>query len=257
DRTWKALVRPARRLPHDATVLAPDGDVLVVQSIEPGGERVVSLAFGSVSPSVGELLERSGTMPLPPYIRRPVEPDDREAYQTVYARESGAVAAPTAGLHFTPSLLAALREKGVNTAEVTLHVGIGTFLPVKVSDPADHVMHAERYMLPQETVEAIRRTKAGGGRVVAVGTTTVRVLEHSAAATGAVTSGQGRTRLKILPPHAFTAVDVLITNFHLPKSTLLMLVSAFASREMILAAYAEAVKKEYRFFSYGDAMMMV
>jgi S-adenosylmethionine:tRNA ribosyltransferase-isomerase len=260
DRTWKALVRPARRLPPGASVSVATGSgsaVFVIESIEPGGERLVSLASQGGPASIEDLLETAGSTPLPPYVRRSAVPEDREAYQTVYARVPGAVAAPTAGLHFTPEMLDTLNKRGVVIAEVTLHVGIGTFLPVKVADPADHVMHEERYELTPETAGKIARVKKSGGRVVAVGTTTVRVLEHCAAEHGVPLAGRGRTGLKILPPYEFKVVDALITNFHLPKSTLLMLVSAFASREHILAAYAEAVRKGYRFFSYGDAMAIV
>jgi S-adenosylmethionine:tRNA ribosyltransferase-isomerase len=195
-------------------------------------------------------------MPLPPYIRRPASDEDREHYQTVYAARSGAVAAPTAGLHFTEALIETLLFRGVQATFVTLHVGIGTFLPVKVSDPRDHVMHEESYDLPAAAAGEITRTKQEGGRVIAVGTTVARVLEHCASSAGAVVPSSGATALKILPPYKFKIVDGLITNFHLPRSTLLMLVCAFASRERVLAAYGEAVRNGYRFFSYGDAMLI-
>jgi S-adenosylmethionine:tRNA ribosyltransferase-isomerase len=201
-------------------------------------------------------------MPLPPYVDREPESADRERYQTVYAREPGAVAAPTAGLHFDEGLFAALRARGVNTAFVTLHVGAGTFQPVRVDDLAGHVMHEEQLTVPEATVNAVEATRAAGGRVIAVGTTVVRSLETAAAATGARERGRalapyrGATRLFITPGYKFRAVDAMITNFHLPESTLLMLCSAFVGREALLAAYAHAVAARYRFFSYGDAMFL-
>jgi S-adenosylmethionine:tRNA ribosyltransferase-isomerase len=257
--TWKALAKPGRRLlPGSTVIVAKDRLVGKLRITDSGemGERVVRLSEGSGFGSLAELIERCGDMPLPPYIRRPAMSDDREGYQTVYARHCGAVAAPTAGLHFTDRLLTALRERGVRCAFLTLHVGPGTFLPVKVADPAQHRMSEEEYMLPSETAEAVVRTKQEGGRVIAVGTTVVRVLEHCAAVEGEFRASTGRTSLKILPPYAFRTVDGLITNFHLPQSTLIMLVSAFAGRESILAAYAAAVAARYRFFSYGDAMFI-
>jgi len=257
--TWKALAKPGRRL-KPGTVLQvdhdPDAGTLVIEGMVPGGERVVRLAAGARYASIAEVIERRGCMPLPPYIRRPAGDSDRQDYQTVYARKAGAVAAPTAGLHFTPELFAALRERGTGCAFLTLHVGIGTFLPVKVSDPSAHVMHEEPYELSQEAVEAVMRAKRAGGRVIAVGTTAVRVLEHCALLPGGFHASKGVTNLKILPPYAFKVADGIITNFHLPKSTLLMLVSAFASLEYILAAYGEAAREKYRFFSYGDAMFI-
>jgi S-adenosylmethionine:tRNA ribosyltransferase-isomerase len=257
--TWKALVKPGRRLLPGSTVIV-EKDLLVGELRVTGsgemGERVIRLSAGSGFGSLAELIERCGDMPLPPYVRRQAGSDDSEAYQTVYARHRGAIAAPTAGLHFTDRLLAALRERGVRCAFLTLHVGPGTFLPVKVSDPAQHRMHEEEYMLPSDTVEAVVRTKKEGGSVIAVGTTVVRALEHCAAVEGELRASRGRTRLKILPPYAFKTIDGLVTNFHLPQSTLIMLVAAFASRESILAAYAAAVAARYRFFSYGDAMFI-
>ena len=196
-------------------------------------------------------------MPLPPYIRRADQPADRVRYQTIYAREAGSVAAPTAGLHFTAALLAGLEERGVERAEVVLHVGPGTFRPVQVQDVRDHTVPAEPYLVPAETAAAIARARARGGRVVAVGTTTTRVLEARAAESGGVAAGEGETALVIVPGFPFRTVDALVTNFHLPRSSLLLLVSAFAGRERILAAYAEAVRLGYRFYSYGDAMLVV
>ena len=202
-----------------------------------------------------ELIERHGRLPLPPYIERAAEAPDEERYQTVYAREKGSVAAPTAGLHFDSDLLGNLRRKGIDIAYVTLHVGAGTFQPVRVSDLAQHRMHTEGYVLPQVTAEAIAATRARGGRVVAVGTTSLRVLE-SAALSGDLKVGAGETALFVTPGFVFRVVDLLITNFHLPKSTLLMLVSAFAGLDEIRAAYRHAIAARYRFFSYGDAMLL-
>jgi len=205
--------------------------------------------------SVIELLEKYGSLPLPPYITHDAEAEDEERYQTVYAREPGAVAAPTAGLHFDEPMLSALREHGVHQARVTLHVGAGTFQPVRAEDTADHVMHSERYIIPPATRDAISETRARGGRVIAVGTTSLRALE-SAAAAGELQAGSGETNLFITPGYQFRVVDMLLTNFHLPKSTLLMLVCAFGGMDEILAAYRHAVEREYRFFSYGDAMLI-
>ena len=203
---------------------------------------------------VREALERFGHMPLPPYLDRPDEPLDRRRYQTVYARDPGSVAAPTAGLHFTDELLGAVEERGVEVARITLHVGVGTFRPVDEEDPSEHEMHAEVYRVPEEAAEAIEGARKAGGRVWAVGTTVVRTLETVAAEHGGVRAAAGTTDLFIRPGHRFRAVDALITNFHLPRSTLLMLVSAFGGRERVLAAYEEAVREGYRFYSYGDAM---
>ena len=205
--------------------------------------------------TAAELLERHGRLPLPPYIERAAAAADEARYQTVYARRQGSVAAPTAGLHFDDAMFAALRARGCDIASVTLHVGAGTFQPVRVSDLAQHRMHSERYALPQETVAAIAAARARGGRVVAVGTTSLRTLE-AAAVSGQLQAGEGETDLFILPGFRFRVVDALITNFHLPKSTLLMLVSAFAGPEAIRAAYRHAIARHYRFFSYGDAMFI-
>lgn len=202
-------------------------------------------------------LERLGHVPLPPYIKRADEPADRERYQTVYARNPGAIAAPTAGLHFDGELLAAVEARGAAVAPLTLHVGIGTFKPVTAALVHEHRMESERYEIPAATAEAIARARAAGGRVVAVGTTVVRALEAAARDGGAVAAGPGRTDLFITPGHRFRAVDALLTNFHLPRSTLLMLVCAFAGRERVLAVYREAVAEGYRFYSYGDAMFCV
>jgi len=209
--------------------------------------------------SVREAIARAGSIPLPPYIARPegAEPDDRDRYQTVYADREGAIAAPTAGLHFTSGLLAGLEERGIGLARVTLHVGPATFLPVRTDEIEDHPMDPERYEVPRATAQAIARTRERGGRVIAVGTTAVRALESAATGRGGVVPARGRTDLFILPGYAFRVVDALITNFHLPRSTLLAMVAAFAGRERILAAYAEAIAEGYRFYSYGDAMLIL
>jgi S-adenosylmethionine:tRNA ribosyltransferase-isomerase len=195
-------------------------------------------------------------MPLPPYIERPDEAGDRERYQTVYAEREGAVAAPTAGLHFTDELLAEMAAKGIRSVSVTLHVGAGTFQPVRVDDVRDHVMHAEFVQVDENVCNAVRETREAGGRVIAVGTTAVRSLESACLETGDIQPFHGDTDIFIYPGHRFAAVDAMITNFHLPESTLLMLVSAFAGRDAIMAAYREAVESRYRFFSYGDAMFI-
>lgn len=205
--------------------------------------------------TVIDLLDNYGQLPLPPYITHAVTEEDEERYQTVFAREPGAVAAPTAGLHFDNAMLDALREQGVSLAQVTLHVGAGTFKPVRAEQVQEHVMHSERYTVPQETVNAIREARARGGRVVAVGTTSLRALE-SAAMGGELEAGSDDTNIFIFPGYRFRVVDVLLTNFHLPRSTLLMLVCAFGGMQDLLAAYRHAVEQEYRFFSYGDAMLI-
>jgi S-adenosylmethionine:tRNA ribosyltransferase-isomerase len=223
----------------------------------PDGYEIALEAEGG---DVGGALQRLGGVPLPPYIRRgaadPRDELDRERYQTVYAENPGAVAAPTAGLHFTRALLDAIVARGVGIARLTLHVGPGTFLPVRSENVEEHVMHSEAYDLPEATARAVRATKRSGGRVVAVGTTVARTLEATAQADGAVRPGTGRCDLFLRPGHRFLAVDALVTNFHLPRSTLLMLVSAFAGRERVLGAYAEAIREGYRFYSYGDAMFL-
>jgi len=251
DGEWETLVRGAPR----AGEVVHLGDVRGewVRSLG-GGRWAVRLALDE---PVVAWLEREGEVPLPPYITRPAGPSaaDRERYQTVYAREPGAVAAPTAGLHLTPALFDALATTGVATASLTLHVGPGTFLPIRHDDLDAHVMEAERYVLPAATVERIAATRAAGGRVVAVGTTTVRALE-SAAADGTLRAGAGEAAVFIRPGHRFRAVDALLTNFHLPRSTLLALVAAFAGWDRIRTAYDEAVRLGYRFYSYGDAMLI-
>jgi S-adenosylmethionine:tRNA ribosyltransferase-isomerase len=201
-------------------------------------------------------VEALGHIPLPPYINRQDRPEDRERYQTVYARQQGSVAAPTAGLHFTPALLDALRAAGVDVAEIVLHVGPGTFRPVTADEVEDHRLAGEPYVIPGEAADAIAAARARGARVVAVGTTVVRTLEAAARADGTVAAGTGETDLVIAPGFRFRAIDALVTNFHLPRSSLLLLVAAFAGRERVLAAYAEALRRGYRFYSYGDAMLL-
>jgi S-adenosylmethionine:tRNA ribosyltransferase-isomerase len=251
---WHALVRPGAKLQPGRT-LEVDAElhVEIVDSL-PGGERLVRL--DSPLP-LDDALERYGRVPLPPYVKREATAVDRERYQTVYAREQGSVAAPTAGLHFTPALIAALEQRPVRLVRLLLHVGMGTFRPVETEDLARHSMHAEWYRVPREVAEEINRVRAEGGAIWAVGTTSVRTLESVADPEGRVHAGQGWTDIFIRPPHRFRAVDRLITNFHLPRSTLLMLVSAFAGYETIMRAYREAVAQRYRFFSYGDAMAIV
>ena len=253
---WEALVRPGRRLrPGDRIEIAADLAVQILsESVGADGRRRVRLEARDGNPAAA--LERVGHVPLPPYVRRPDRPEDRARYQTVYAREPGSVAAPTAGLHFTVALLDRLASRGVRRAEVVLHVGPGTFRPVTVEDVAQHQVEPEPFVLPAETAQAISETRAGGGRVIAVGTTTVRVLEARARDDRTATPGEGETGLVIVPGFPFRVVDALVTNFHLPRSSLLLLVCAFASRETVLGAYANAVGRGYRFYSYGDAMLI-
>lgn len=229
------------------------GDALMVEVLGREGE-FFHLRF-TADEDVLELLELHGQLPLPPYITHAAQSADEQRYQTVFARAAGAVAAPTAGLHFDDTMLQALQEKGVRIAYVTLHVGAGTFQPVRTEHIGEHTMHSERYEIPQATVDAITHTRAAGGRVIAVGTTSLRALE-SAAGNGPMQAGSGETRIFITPGYRFRVVDVLLTNFHLPRSTLLMLVCAFGGMKEMLAAYRHAVKNEYRFFSYGDAMLI-
>jgi S-adenosylmethionine:tRNA ribosyltransferase-isomerase len=235
--------------------VAPTLRVRITSAGQPpdGRRRVVLDCEGT---DEAEALARFGHTPLPPYVRRPDRPADRDRYQTVYARESGSVAAPTAGLHFTPGLLERLEQRGIQRAEVLLHVGPGTFRPVTVDDVADHRVAAEPFLVPAETAEAVARARQRGSRVVAVGTTTARVLETVAEPDGRIRPRTGETDLVIVPGHRFRAVDALITNFHLPRSSLLLLVSAFAGRAAVLEAYAEALRAGYRFYSYGDAMLL-
>ena len=249
---WEALVRPGGKLkPGRVVNIAPGFDVEIVDGA-PGGGRIVRLV---VEGSVPEALERHGHVPLPPYLERGDEALDRDRYQTVYARVPGSVAAPTAGLHFTPELLDAIDAKGVERVAVTLDVGVGTFRPVEADDPAEHEMHKERYFVSAEVAGAINAARGEGRRIWAVGTTVVRTLE-SAAREGVVAEGCGVTDLFVRLPYRFQVVDALITNFHLPRSTLLMLVAAFGGYERTMGAYSEAIREGYRFYSYGDAMVV-
>ena len=253
-RRWLAFARPGRRLREGDRIAFPGGLQAVLEERRTGGE--VALAFSAEGAALDAALEAHGSMPLPPYIRRPRggDPDDRDAYQTVYAREPGSVAAPTAGLHFTPRLLAALEARGVGRAAVTLHVGAGTFLPVRTEDPARHRMHSEWGRITEETAERIRNRK---GRLLAAGTTALRLLETAAGPGGEVAPWEGETDIFLRPGgQEVRTADLLLTNFHLPRSTLFMLVAAFAGLERMRAAYAHAVGRRYRFFSYGDACLL-
>ena len=252
DKEWECLAKPGRKMQIGQTVIFGDGELTAtVTDICEDGNRVVAFSYDGI---FLEVLERLGKMPLPPYIK--AELQDQERYQTVYSREVGSAAAPTAGLHFTKELLDAIRQKGIKTAFVTLHVGLGTFRPVKAEDIGQHHMHSELCMLSQETADILNDTRRNGGRIVCVGTTSCRTLESLADETGRFTQSSKWTEIFIYPGYKFKAMDALITNFHLPESTLVMLVSAFAGRENILNAYNEAVKEKYRFFSFGDAMFI-
>lgn len=250
------LIRASRRPKPGSELLLGNGVRALVIAHE---DRISTVAFPDGEAFTRELRE-NGQIPLPPYIRRSGDQDrdarDKKDYQTVYARDEGAVAAPTAGLHFTDALLDRLAEKGIDRAEITLHVGYGTFVPVRVEDIRDHEIHSEYFTVSQEAADQINRTKCRGGRIVAVGTTSVRTLEFLAGDDGCIRPGTGQCNLYIYPGYRFKCVDAMVTNFHLPKSTLLMLISAFYDRERILSAYETAVKESYRFFSYGDAMFI-
>ncbi|MCL2004157.1 MAG: tRNA preQ1(34) S-adenosylmethionine ribosyltransferase-isomerase QueA [Oscillospiraceae bacterium] len=250
---WECLVKPGKSLRGGARVFF-GGEQLAgtVESAGEGGTRVIRFEYEGCW---NELLDRLGAPPLPPYIRQ--KPPDSERYQTVYAKPLGSAAAPTAGLHFTGELLDTLREAGIHIAEVTLHVGLGTFQPVTAEDVKDHRMHTEWYEIPAAAAAAVNQARASGGRIVAVGTTACRTLESSVSQTGALLPDSGKTGIFITPGYTFRMTDALITNFHLPQSTLLMLVSAFHTREGMLAAYEEAVRERYRFFSFGDAMLIL
>jgi S-adenosylmethionine:tRNA ribosyltransferase-isomerase len=258
DGTWKALARNVRRLRVGDTLVIEGATGLTVRVTEKSEDGSIGLAFNLDGDALMQAFAQAGALALPPYIHRPAGPTHEDAtdYQTVFAQHQGAVAAPTAGLHFTPDLLATLEAAGVRRATVTLHVGIGTFLPVRVDRVTDHRMHAERGAITAETAAAINRARRDGGRVVAVGTTSLRLLESAALPDGTIQPFLGETSLFILPGYRFKAVDRLVTNFHLPRSTLLMLVSAFSGRERTLAAYANAVDGGYRFHSYGDACFL-
>lgn len=250
---WQCLLRSSKPSRAGTRIVLSGG--VTAEVVERGEGGTWRLSFSPVE-GFGEWLERNGSMPLPPYIKRIAAEMDRDRYQTVFARHRGAVAAPTAGLHFTPLLLNELRERGVEIASLTLHVGLGTFMPVRVARVEEHRMHRERYSIPPGTADAVNARRRGGGRVIALGTTVCRTLEHAAGPDGTVTAGAGETEIFLYPGYRFKAVDALITNFHLPQSTLLMLVSAFAGKELLFRAYREAVARRFRFFSYGDAMFI-
>lgn len=258
---WRALMRPAKKLHlHDEIRFAPHGGdtSLIAHVDEKGSDGEITLRFALSGPALDAAIEAAGDMPLPPYIagKRAADARDESDYQTVFARESGAVAAPTAGLHFTPPLLDALAAKGVTLYRVTLHVGAGTFLPVKAEDTQSHKMHAEYARIDAETAQALNAARAKGGRIVAVGTTALRTLESAATPEGLLAPYASRTSIFITPGYRFRAVDVLMTNFHLPRSTLFMLVSAFCGLDRMKAAYAHAISNGYRFYSYGDASLL-
>jgi S-adenosylmethionine:tRNA ribosyltransferase-isomerase len=254
DGTFEAMVHPGGKLkPGRRVVVSPELDVEIL-SITERRTRIVRL-HSTLPPC--DAIERFGHVPLPPYIKRGDDLPDAERYQTVYAREPGSVAAPTAGLHFTPDLLDSLDRRGVRRADVLLHVGAGTFRPVEADDPGEHVMHEEQYTLSVESARVLNETRLSGRKIWAVGTTSVRTLESCVRDDGMFEATSGETRIFIRPPYEFRAVDRLITNFHLPRSTLLMLVAAFAGYDLTMQAYASAIAEEYRFFSYGDAMVVI
>lgn len=250
---YEAMVHPGGKLKPGRRISV--SSQLEVEILETTERRTRVVQLHSALP-FDEAIERFGHIPLPPYIRRADESDDASRYQTVYAREPGSVAAPTAGLHFTPEILEAVRRRNVRVAEVVLHVGAGTFKPVEVEDPAEHLMHEEWFSIPNETAEALNTTRASGGAITAVGTTAVRTLE-SAVASGAFAAVSGETAIFIRPGYEFKAVDRLLTNFHLPRSTLIMLVAAFAGYDLVMEAYRTAIAERYRFYSYGDAMLVL
>ncbi len=252
DGLWECLVRPGRKLKPGAQVSFGEGCLTAtVEAEASGGNRLVRFHYQGI---FLEVLEELGKMPLPPYIKEELQ--DNERYQTVYSKINGSAAAPTAGLHFTPELLRQIQEMGVKLCYVTLHVGLGTFRPVKAEDSAEHEMHSEYCMIPEESARTINETKRNGGRVICVGTTSCRTVESFAAEDGTLKESAGWTSIFIYPGYRFKVLDALVTNFHLPQSTLIMLVSALAGREHVLSAYEEAVKERYRFFSFGDAMFI-
>lgn len=253
NNVWETLVKPGKKAKPGARISFGDGLLIgeVIDVVEEGN-RLVKFTYDGI---FEEILDKLGQMPLPPYITHQLE--DKDRYQTVYAKHSGSAAAPTAGLHFTPELLHEIKEKGVEIASVTLHVGLGTFRPVKVDNILEHHMHSEFYQIEESEAEKINRAKENGGRIICVGTTSCRTIESAADENGHLKAGSGWTDIFIYPGYKFKILDCLITNFHLPESTLLMLVSALAGREHVLAAYEEAVRERYRFFSFGDAMFIV
>lgn len=261
EATWRALVRPGRKLREGATVQLADGVEGEILAVEPDGKRRVRFTQNgapfATEADEREALDAIGQLPLPPYIERPADRADRERYQTVYAREAGAVAAPTAGLHFTPALFEALDAQDIARIGLTLHVGYGTFEPVKVDDLAEHRVAAERITVSEEAAAALNARRQSGGRIVAVGTTSTRALETSADAEGVFHPVSGPTGLTVTPGYRFRAVDALMTNFHLPKSSLLVLTATFGGREAVMNAYRHAVSEGYRFYSYGDCMLIL
>ena len=253
DDTWEVIVRPGRKLLKGAKVIFGDGILeATIDDVLENGNRLVTFKYKGI---FNEILDQIGLMPLPPYIKEKLK--DKDRYQTVYAKYDGSAAAPTAGLHFTEELLEKIRQKGVEIANVTLHVGIGTFRPVKVENVEEHDMHSEHYYIKKEDADKINNAKKNGKRIISVGTTSCRVLESIADESGFVKETEGDTSIFIYPGYKFKCIDSLITNFHLPESTLVMLVSALAGKDFILKAYKEAVEKEYRFFSFGDAMIIL
>ena len=252
DKVWECLVRPGKHLRQGTRVSFGNGELTAeIAEVLPDGNRLVRFDYEGI---FLEVLERLGKMPLPPYIKEELQ--DQERYQTVYSKINGSAAAPTAGLHFTPELLEKIAAKGIGIGYVTLHVGLGTFRPVKEDEIERHDMHSEYCTIPQETADLINRTKASGGRVICIGTTSCRTVESWAGEDGSMTAAGGWTNIYIYPGYRFKVMDALVTNFHLPESTLIMLVSALAGREHTLAAYKEAVRERYRFFSFGDAMFI-
>ena len=252
EREWEVILKPGKKCKPGVKVSFGGGKLIAeIKETVNDGNRIVSFEYDGLFENV---LDELGEMPLPPYITQKLA--DRDRYQTVYSRHTGSAAAPTAGLHFTPELLEQIQAKGVHIAYVTLHVGLGTFRPVKVDDVENHKMHSEFYTITADTARIINEARQNGGRVISVGTTSTRVLETVASADGTVSEASGWTDIFIYPPYRFKCVNCLITNFHLPESTLLMLVSAISSKEIIMKAYAEAVKEKYRFFSFGDAMFI-
>ncbi len=254
DDVWEAMVQPGAKLQAGKVVtIAEDFHVEMLEATDRGTKFVRLIADNPIA----DAIEQYGHIPLPPYMTRTDTSDDAQRYQTVYAQAAGSVAAPTAGLHFTPEVLEALQAKGVQRADVVLHVGAGTFRPISVDDPATHVMHEEWYQVPEAAASMVNGVKAAGGKVWSVGTTSTRTLESAATDDGRLHAGEGDTSIFIYPPYRFAMVDHLLTNFHLPKSTLVMLVAAFAGYELTMRAYREAIAEEYRFYSYGDAMLIV
>lgn len=250
---WETLVKPGKKARTGAKIVFGEGLLRgEITGIAEEGNRIIRFSYDGI---FEEILDRLGEMPLPPYITHRLK--DRQRYQTVYARHEGSAAAPTAGLHFTPQLLDEIKGQGVEIAEVTLHVGLGTFRPVKAENVLDHHMHSEFYQIEQSEADKINRAKESGGRIIAAGTTSTRTLESVADENGYIKAASGWTQIFIYPGYKFRCIDGLITNFHLPESTLIMLVSALAGREHVLSAYEEAVKEEYRFFSFGDAMLII